>query len=200
MYQPFKKLKGYFSPLSTGKNRDFVFSEKPEVSIEKDWIEVISKSRPLKDKNFFWCFTPKKAFWEKRKEWPPEKIEIKVWLTSEYMEGRAKGVSRQVVKKLREGGFSVQKALNLRGMSVEEAKIAFEEFMKEVILNGDKCILIIHGRGLSSKKEPVLKNKVKEWLEKGPFRRYVLAYASARPCDGGMGATYVLLSSKPVKK
>jgi len=85
-------------------------------------------------------------------------------------------------------------------MFVEEAKEAFEEFMKEVIINGDSCVLIVHGRGLSSKKEPVLKNKVKEWLEKGPYRKYVLAYSSARLCDGGLGATYVLLSSKPIRK
>ncbi len=85
-------------------------------------------------------------------------------------------------------------------MFVEEAKDIFEEFMKEAILNGDRCVLIIHGRGLSSKHEPVLKNKVREWLEKGPYRKYVLAYCSARPCDGGLGATYVLLSSKPVRK
>ena len=85
-------------------------------------------------------------------------------------------------------------------MFVEEAKEAFEEFMKEAIINGDSCVLIVHGRGLSSKQEPVLKSKVKEWLEKGPYRKYVLAYSSARPCDGGLGATYVLLSSKPIRK
>ena len=85
-------------------------------------------------------------------------------------------------------------------MFVEEAKEAFEEFMKEVIINGYSCVLTFHGRGLSSKKEPVLKNKVKEWLEKGPYRKYVLAYSSARLCDGGLGATYVLLSSKPIRK
>jgi DNA-nicking Smr family endonuclease len=104
------------------------------------------------------------------------------------------------VYELREGRFSVKKTLNLRGMFVEEAKIAFEEFLREAIINGDNCVLIIHGRGLSSKKEPVLKTKVKEWLERGPFRKYVMAFCSARPCDGGLGATYVLLSSKPIKK
>ncbi|WP_051920723.1 Smr/MutS family protein [Thermodesulfobacterium hydrogeniphilum] len=201
MYRPFEKLRGYLSiPLNSFKKKEFGFSEKPRVCKERDWLEVIEKSQPLKEKNFFWRFTPKKAFWQKRKDWPPEKIEVKVWLTSEYIEGKASGISRQIIKNLREGKFSVQRTLNLRGMFVDEAKFAFEEFMKRAILNGDKCVLIIHGRGLSSKKEPVLKNKVKEWLEKGPFRKYILAYCSARPCDGGMGATYVLLSSKPIKR
>ncbi|MGB9761249.1 MAG: Smr/MutS family protein [Caldimicrobium thiodismutans] len=58
----------------------------------------------------------------------------------------------------------------------------------------------MHGRGLSSKGKPVLKEKVREWLEKGPYRKYILAYASAKPCDGGPGATYVLLTQRPLKK
>ena len=201
MYCPFKKLERYFggSPELIKKD-DIVFSEKPTVCKEKEWDEIVKNSKPLKEKNFYWRFTPKKAFWEIKKEWPPERIEIKVWLTSEYIEGRAPGVSKKLLRELREGKFSVQRTLNLRGLFVEEARLAFEEFMKEAILNGDKCVLIIHGRGLASKGEPVLKKKVKEWLERGPFRKYVLAYCSARPCDGGMGATYVLLSSKPRKR
>jgi len=201
MQKPFLKLGECLgTPLNILKSEKNFFSEKPFKGEEKDWSEIVYTSKPLKEKNFYWKFSPKKAFWNFKKEWPPEKIEIKIWLTSEYIEGRKSIVSRRIVKALREGKFAIKKTLNLRGMVIEEAKEAFEEFMKSAILNGDRCILIIHGRGLSSKKEPVLKNKVKEWLEKGPFRKYILAYCSARPCDGGGGATYVLLSSKPIKK
>ncbi|PMP67892.1 MAG: hypothetical protein C0190_02400 [Thermodesulfobacterium geofontis] len=201
MQKPFLKLREYLGvPLDFIKSKKNYPLEKPLKCEEKDWSEIIYNSKPLKEKNLYWKFSPKEAFWEFKKEWPPEKIEIKIWLTSEYIEGRAPGVSRKVIKALREGKFAIKKTLNLRGMCVEEAKNAFEEFMKEAILNGDRCILIIHGRGLSSKKEPVLKNKVKEWLERGPFRKYILAYSSARLCDGGLGATYVLLSSKPLKR
>ncbi len=201
MQKPFLKLGKY---LNTSPNffkiENNYISEKPLKCKERDWSEIINTSKPLKEKNFYWKFSPKKAFWETKREWPPEKIEIKIWLTPEYIEGRAPGVSRRTVKALREGRFSVKRTLNLRGMFVEEAQQAFEEFMREAIFKGERCVLIIHGRGLSSKKEPVLKNKVREWLEKGPFRKYVLAYCSARPCDGGLGATYVLLSSKPIKR
>jgi len=178
----------------------FKLKEKSQKCKERDWSEIIHTSKPLKEKNFYWKFSPKRPFWDLKEEWPPKKIEIKFWLTSEYIEGKAPGISRRIVKALREGKFAIKRTLNLRGMFVEEAKEAFEEFMKKAILNGDRCVLIIHGRGLSSKYEPVLKNKVKEWLEKGPFRKYVLAYSSARPCDGGPGATYVLLSSKPIRR
>jgi DNA-nicking Smr family endonuclease len=61
-------------------------------------------------------------------------------------------------------------------------------------------ILIIHGRGLSSPADPVLKTKVIQWLSTGPWRKWVMAYASARLCDGGAGATYVLLRNRPATK
>lgn len=194
MQKPFLKLGEYFGTLPKILKGDEKFYK------ERDWSEIVHTSKPLKEKNFYWHFLPKKPFWNFKKEWPPEKIEVKVWLTSEYIEGKAPGVDKSIVRALREGKFAIKRTLNLRGMFIEEAKIAFEEFMKEAILNGDNCVLIIHGRGLSSKKGPILKTKVKEWLERGPYRKYVLAYSSARPCDGGWGATYVLLSSKPIKK
>lgn len=200
MQRPFLKLRESLrAPLQFNFEND-IFSEKPLKSYEKTWEEIIKNSKPLKEKNFYWKFLPKKAFWNLKKEWPPEKIEIKVWLTSEYIEGKAPGISSRIVNALREGKFPIKRVLNLRGLSVKEAELAFEEFIKESILKEERCILIIHGRGLASRSEPVLKNKVKEWLEKGPFRRYILAFTSARPCDGGLGATYVLLSSKPIKK
>lgn len=201
MQKPFLKLGEYLgTPLEFLKSKKNCLSEKPFKCEERDWSEIVHNSKPLKEKNFYWKFSPKKPFWKFEKEWPPKNIEIKVWLTPEYIEGRAPGVNRRIVKVLREGKIAIKRTLNLRGMFIEEAKKAFEEFMKEAILNGDRCVLIIHGRGLSSKKEPVLKNKVKDWLEKGMFRKYILAYCSARPCDGGLGATYVLLSSKPLKR
>jgi len=168
MQKPFLKLREYLgTPLNILKSEKNYFSEKPFKGEEKDWSEIVYTSKPLKEKNFYWKFSPKKAFWNFKKEWPPEKIEIKIWLTPEYIEGRKSIVSKRIIKALREGRFAIKKTLNLRGMFIEEAKEAFEEFMKSAILNGDRCILIIHGRGLSSKQEPVLKNKVKEWLERG---------------------------------
>jgi len=68
------------------------------------------------------------------------------------------------------------------------------------VITGKTGVLIVHGRGLSSPFEPVLKRKVVEWLTHGPWRKWVAAYASARICDGGAGATYVLLSPRPVSK
>ncbi|MCS7279665.1 MAG: Smr/MutS family protein [Thermodesulfobacteriaceae bacterium] len=204
MYKPFEKLKLLNTDFPKAKN--FQLYESPEKQVLfsekriKDWEEFLKTVKPLKEKNFFWCFNPKKVFHQEEKIWPPEKLDFKWWLTSEYIEGCAPGISKKVLKELRNGRFSIKRTVNLRGLDAETAERVLEESVRTSIFNGDSCILIIHGRGFSSKGEPVLKNKVKEWLERGPFRKYVLAYTSARPCDGGLGATYVLLSKKPIKR
>ncbi len=167
---------------------------------DEDPEEFFRQVRPLSGKSLFWNFRPKKPPRFEEKSWPPEKLRVRVWQTSEYMEGRAPWVAQEVVRALREGRFAVSRVLDLHGLTAAEAEIALEGFFRESLARGDQCVLIIHGRGLSSPGKPVLKEKVRFWLEKGPFRRHVLAYASARPCDGGAGATYVLLSSRPWKK
>ncbi len=120
--------------------------------------------------------------------------------TSEYMEGVGYGVRREIAERLHRGDFSVQTHLDLHGLGVEEAREAFDKFMKEALLLGRRAILIIHGRGLSSRDQPVLKTKVKDWLTSGAWRKWVMAFTSARACDGGGGATYVLLRKQPVTK
>jgi len=120
--------------------------------------------------------------------------------TSEYMEGIGYGVNPEVARRLHRGDFSIQGHLDLHGLIVEDAKDAFEQFLKEALFSGKRAVLVIHGRGLSSRKEPVLKNKVKEWLASGPWRKWILAFTSARSCDGGAGATYVLLRRRPATK
>jgi DNA-nicking Smr family endonuclease len=60
--------------------------------------------------------------------------------------------------------------------------------------------LVIHGRGLSSPADPVLKTKVAEWLCSNRWRKWVVAFTSARMCDGGSGASYILLRRRPLSR
>ena len=120
--------------------------------------------------------------------------------TSEYVEGVGYRVHPSIAKRLHQGDFSIEAHLDLHGFLVGDAKEAFDRFMRQAIIRGKKGILIIHGRGLSSPAEPVLKNKVIEWLTRGIWRKWVLAYTSARSCDGGAGATYILLRQRPASK
>lgn len=120
--------------------------------------------------------------------------------TPEYIEGTGYNVNREVAKRLHRGEFSIQGHIDLHGLSVESAQDAFEKFLKESIAVGKRMVLIVHGRGLSSPAKPILKTNVFKWLTTGPWRKWIMAFASARLCDGGAGATYVLLRKRPVTK
>jgi DNA-nicking Smr family endonuclease len=112
----------------------------------------------------------------------------------EFIEGRAAGVSQDIVRKLRRGEFAVQGHVDLHGLTREEAKRDVEAFLRASRSGGKRCVLVVHGRGLHSKDQlPVLKDALRTWLQTARFSRHVLAFATARPVDGGAGAVYVLL-------
>ncbi len=120
--------------------------------------------------------------------------------TPEYMEGIGYRAPPNIAHRLHRGDFAIQAHLDLHGLSVEAAREVFDAFMKESVLTGKGAVLIIHGRGLSSAAAPVLKTKVSQWLSSGPWRKWVVAFTSARMCDGGSGASYVLLRRRPLTK
>lgn len=114
--------------------------------------------------------------------------------SDEHIEGLAEGLDRKLLRKLRRGAFSVGAHLDLHGLTRAEAKPRVEGFLGESRQRGNRCVLLVHGRGLHSKEGiPVLKEAVSSWLLRGRIARIVLAFCSARPCDGGLGALYVLL-------
>jgi DNA-nicking Smr family endonuclease len=112
----------------------------------------------------------------------------------EFIEGKVAGLDHHVVRKLRRGDFAVQGHVDLHGMTRDEAKRTVEAFLRASRNAGKRCVLVVHGRGLHSKDQlPVLKDALKTWLSTARFGRHVLAFATARPQDGGAGAIYVLL-------
>ncbi len=125
---------------------------------------------------------------------------INVTNLPEYMEGYAEGVSPFIMEKLRSGEFSVQQVVDLHGLSIESARETFEFFLSEAIKKNLKCIKVIHGRGLRSKRGPVIKDYLKTWIVRAMHRKWVIAFSNAVMPDGGPGATYILLRNKPEKK
>ncbi len=114
--------------------------------------------------------------------------------SDEFIEGRVTGIDPAIVAKLRRGEFAVQGYLDLHGMTREEAKAAVDDFLRRARQGGKRCVLLVHGRGTHSKDQlPVLKDALRTWLATNRFGRHVLAFATARPVDGGAGAVYVLL-------
>ena len=115
--------------------------------------------------------------------------------TQEYIEWMNPDCSDDIIQRLHGGHFSIQSFLDLHGCTVPQAEEELEEFFQESFKKGLCCVKIIHGRGLRSTKGARLKEAVVRRLS-GHFRKNIIAYVSARQCDGGLGALYVLLKKK----
>lgn len=111
----------------------------------------------------------------------------------ERSEGLAPGVDRKHLLRLRRGEQRIERRLDLHGLTSAEAKRTLGRELASAQADGVRCVLVIHGRGLHSEDGAVLRDGVVAWLTAAPNAARVLAFASARPADGGPGATYVLL-------
>lgn len=103
------------------------------------------------------------------------------------------GQSPSVLSKLRRGFWVVQAHIDLHGLVSDEARQYVAEFLSDCKKRNIRCVRIVHGKGLGSRnREPVLKHKLRSWLMQ---RDEVIAYAQAKPGDGGSGAVIVLLKT-----
>ncbi len=103
------------------------------------------------------------------------------------------GIGHDTLRKLRRGHWVIQSQLDLHGLRTDEARTALAEYLRSVCKRGLRCVRIIHGKGLGSvNKEPVLKNKVRNWLVQ---KEEVIAFCQAKASDGGSGALVVLLKA-----
>ena len=113
--------------------------------------------------------------------------------TDEELSYARDGIGADTVRKLRRGHWVIQGQLDLHGMRREEAREALAEFLRNAVKRGQRCVRVIHGKGLGSvNKEPVLKSKVRNWLVQ---KDEVMAFCQARAVDGGAGALVVLLKA-----
>ena len=103
------------------------------------------------------------------------------------------GQSPNILGKLRRGFWVVQAQIDLHGLVTDEARLYVADFLNGCKKRNIRCVRIVHGKGLGSRnREPVLKHKLRSWLMQ---RDEVIAYAQAKPEDGGSGAVIVLLKA-----
>lgn len=119
--------------------------------------------------------------------------------TGEYLEGHVIPVDSNTLRKLKAGEFTTQSHLDLHGYTKQAAEAALVSFILNAHAMGHRVVLVIHGRGLKSSQGPVLKEHLVRWLTTGSLSHLILAFCSARPCDGGTGALYILLKKQPKK-
>ncbi|MEO8803374.1 MAG: Smr/MutS family protein, partial [Rudaea sp.] len=104
------------------------------------------------------------------------------------------GLSPRLLRRLKRGYFSIADEIDLHQMTSKVAHGAIKQFLDENARHGRLCVKIIHGKGLRSRAAgPVLKRMVDSMLR---HRGDVLAFASAKPAEGGSGATIVLLRER----
>lgn len=104
---------------------------------------------------------------------------------------RRNGISKETVRRMKQGRIAIEGELDLHGLTVDQARLAFAGFLHAAYREGRRCVRIIHGKGLRSEARlPILKGCVNGWLQQ---KDEVLAFCSARPEDGGTGAVYILL-------
>jgi DNA-nicking Smr family endonuclease len=101
------------------------------------------------------------------------------------------GYPPKLLRQLKRGQYSVQDDLDLHQMNAAAAQLSIADFLAEARHEGLRCVRIIHGKGLRSRAAgPVLKGLTDRLLRR---RDDVVAFASARPAQGGTGAVIVLL-------
>ena len=110
------------------------------------------------------------------------------------VEGRRVDLPMDAVRRLRRGLLPIDGRIDLHGMSAGEARSHLAVFLRTMRARGERCVLVIHGKGEHSPGGlPVLRGEIAAWLSQGASSEHVAAFATASDADGGEGAVYVLL-------
>jgi len=102
-----------------------------------------------------------------------------------------KGETRRFLASLQTEGI-----LDLHGRTVQEAEGRLSSFLDESSRMGLRKVLVIHGKGIHSRGEPVLGRAVRRMLESSP---YTGEFGQASPREGGAGASWVILRKRDGK-
>ncbi len=125
---------------------------------------------------------------------------------AELEPGHAAGLDRRTAERLRRGQLPIDGRLDLHGWTQDEAHLALCGFIESGHAAGQRCLLVITGKGGRAKTDDaygrdraapgVLRTAVPNWLNQPSLRPLVLGFAGAQPRHGGGGALYVLLKRK----
>jgi DNA-nicking Smr family endonuclease len=110
------------------------------------------------------------------------------------VEGRRLDLPLDALRRLRRGLLPIDGRIDLHGMGAQEARGQLEVFLRTMRVRGERCVLVIHGKGEHSPHGAgVLRGEIGAWLSQSAASEHVAAFATARGSDGGEGAVYVLL-------
>ncbi len=108
--------------------------------------------------------------------------------------GRRVDVPLDALRRLRRGLWPIDARFDLHGMTVPQARAELEQFLRSMRVRGERCVLVIHGKGEHSPHGAgILRGEIGAWLSQSAASEHVAAFATASAGDGGEGAVYVLL-------
>ena len=111
------------------------------------------------------------------------------------LEGRRVDVDPREVGRLRRAQYPIDGTLDLHGKTLLDAKAAVIEYVARRRRQGDRAILIVHGKGVhSSRGQAVLRGELGAWLSQGTAAKHVHAFVSRLDADERSGALAVLLA------
>ncbi|NUO53674.1 MAG: hypothetical protein HOV80_32905 [Polyangiaceae bacterium] len=124
-----------------------------------------------------------------------EGIRFEVIDDGTVIEGRRLDVDPRELRRLRQQRYAVDGRLDLHGTAAEDARAAIARFVARRRREGDRAVLVIHGKGKHSPRgQAILRGEIGAWLSQGAAARHVLAFASVSDQDGASGAVMVLLA------
>jgi DNA-nicking Smr family endonuclease len=104
------------------------------------------------------------------------------------------GLQKKLQRKIKQAQIPIDASLDLHGYRQKEALHELASLLQYSLQHQARMLLIVHGKGYGSNKDPVLKPLVQHWLSE---QQAVLAWCPAQPEHGGGGASYVYLKSQP---
>ncbi|MEY2700089.1 MAG: endonuclease SmrA [Pseudomonadota bacterium] len=111
---------------------------------------------------------------------------------------RREGVQQGVFRKLQQGGYRIEAAVDLHKQSVEQARKTVYDFVCHCVEHDVRLALMTHGKGGREPGKPAyIKSYVARWL---PRFAEIMAYHSAQPWHGGTGAVYILFRKSEKQK
>ncbi|CAG1012777.1 MAG: DNA mismatch repair protein MutS [Rhizobiaceae bacterium] len=99
----------------------------------------------------------------------------------------------QTRDKISKGRLPLEGRVDLHGMTQEEAYSLLLSFLRRAHEGGVRYVLVITGKGSSSRGDGVLRKSLPSWLKTQQFRHLVSGIDEASRYHGGGGAFYVRL-------
>ncbi len=107
--------------------------------------------------------------------------------------GRLVDIDRRTGERFRLGRMAIEATLDLHGMTQERAHGLLRRFLHQAEMRGQRCLLIVTGKGRAGPGSGVLRRAVPLWLNGADLRPIILAVTPAQQYHGGQGALYLLL-------